>query len=125
MFGGGIVHDVAGRLLSSRGGESMVQGGAAVAGQALATVTDKLSLLKSAESTLGADLTAELTRKLQEVPDTVRAAERSLDDDFDVMKFLIILVFAEHVIVIFKAFLEEWIPDAPPVVVKKADKCET
>ena len=92
------------------------------AGQALVGLEDKVALLRKAEGVLGRELAAELTRKLQTAS---HAPKKLLNDDFDVMKFLIILVFAEHIIVVFKAFLEEWIPDTPPFVVKKAERCTT
>ena len=95
---------------------------ALAAGQALAALEGKMALVQEAEGVLGRELAAELTRKLQAAP---HAPKKLLNDDFDVMKFLIILVFAEHVIVVFKAFLEEWIPDTPSFVVKRADRCET
>ena len=95
---------------------------AVAAGQAFVGLEDKVSLLRKAEGVLGRELAAELTRKLQTAS---HASKKLLNDDFDVMKFLIILVFAEHIIVVFKAFLEEWIPDTPPFVVKKAERCTT
>ena len=115
-----------GRRLSELGGEALTIAGSATslaAEQALVALEDKMALVRKAEGVLGRELAVELTRKLQEV--APHAPKKLLNDDFDVMKFLIILVFAEHVIVVFKAFVEEWIPDTPPFVVKKADRCET
>ena len=44
--------------------------------------------------------------------------------DHDIMKFFIILMFIEHVIVLFKMYIEEVIEDSPKFVEKKASKVQ-
>jgi hypothetical protein len=44
--------------------------------------------------------------------------------DHDIMKFVIIMMFIEHVIVLVKVYLEEYIEDVPKFVLKKAIKVQ-
>jgi hypothetical protein len=44
--------------------------------------------------------------------------------DHDIMKFFIIVMFIEHLIILFKVYLEEYIEDVPSFVVKKAIKVQ-
>jgi len=41
--------------------------------------------------------------------------------DHDIMKFVIIVMFIEHVIVLVKVYLEEYIEDVPKFVKKKSE----
>ena len=44
--------------------------------------------------------------------------------DHEVMNFFVIIIFIEHSIVIFKAFLEEYIEDVPSFVIKRSIKVQ-
>ena len=44
--------------------------------------------------------------------------------DHDIMKFFIIVMFIEHLIILFKVYLEEYIEDVPNFVLKKAIKVQ-
>jgi hypothetical protein len=44
--------------------------------------------------------------------------------DHQILQFFIILMFIEHLIILFKFFLEEWIPDSPAFVELRAIKVQ-
>jgi len=58
----------------------------------------------------------QLSERLSETQDALQ--------DHQVLKFFIILMFIEHFIILFKFFLEEWIPDSPPFVERRAIKVQ-
>jgi len=96
------------------------------------SINDKFGFLKFMfPPTSGNNLEEKLNLLLADADDAFRAKiyskvpeESDALQDHEIMQFFIILMFIEHFIILFKFFLEEWIPDTPPFVERRAIKVQ-